>query len=141
MDDKPFIKNLLETPNTLVIGKKLSGAIPFVILYCLNLSLTVPIKDLEIFVFLDNPHLFNELSFSTPHIKNNVFSNLNEILIKLKMIIEKLKNRMDLFKQNNVTSLDSYNKIVNLNEKKLKTFVLVFNDLDLIVKNENANLI
>lgn len=141
LDDKPFIKNLLETPNTLVIGKKLSGAIPFVILYCLNLSLTVPIKDLEIFVFLDNPHLFNELSFSTPHIKNNVFSNLNEILIKLKMIIEKLKNRMDLFKQNNVTSLDSYNKIVNHNEKKLKTFVLVFNDLDLIVKNENANLI
>ena len=142
LDNKPFVKNLLETPNTLVIGKKLSGAVPFVILYCLNLCLTAPAKDLEIFIFLDNPqHLFNELFFLAPHIKNNVFSNLNEILIKLKMIIEELKNRMNLFKENNVTSLSSYNKIINVNEKKLKTFSLVFNDLDLIVKNESASLI
>lgn len=141
LENKPFIKNLLESPNTLVIGKKLSGAIPFVILYCLNLCLTTSTKDLEISIFLDNPHLFNELSFTTPHIKNNIFSNFNEILINLKMTIENLKNRMNLFKQNNVTSLSAYNKIVNLEEKKLKTIFLVFNDLDLIIKNENADLI
>ncbi len=141
LDNKPFVKNLLETPNTLVIGKKLSGAVPFVILYCLNLCLTVPTKDLEIFIFVDNPRLLNELSFSTTHIKNNIFSNFNEILVKLKMMVDELKNRMNLFKQSNVTSLSSYNKIVNVNEKKLKTIFLVFNDLDLIIKNENANLI
>lgn len=141
LENKPFIKNLLESPNTLVIGKKLSGAVPFVILYCLSLCLTTSTKDLEISIFLDNPHLFNELSFTTPHIKNNIFSNFNEILINLKMTIENLKNRMNLFKQNNVTSLSAYNKIVNLEEKKLKTVFLVFNDLDLIIKNENADLI
>lgn len=141
LDNKPFVKNLLESPNTLVIGKKLSGAVPFVILYCLNLCLTTPIKDLEIFVFLDNPHLFHELSFTPPHIKNNIFSNFNEVLINLKAMVEELKKRMNLFAENNVTSLDSYNKIVNVNEKKLKTILLVFNDLDLIIKNESANLI
>jgi hypothetical protein len=81
------------------------------------------------------------LSFTTPHIKNNIFSNFNEILINLKMVVENLKSRMNLFKQNNVTSLSAYNKIVNLEEKKLKTILLVFSDLDLIIKNENADLI
>ena len=141
LENKPFVKNLLESPNTLVIGKKLSGAVPFVILYCLSLCLTVPTKDLEIYIFLDNPHLFNELSFTTPHIKNNIFSNFNEILINLKTVVENLKNRISLFKQNNVTSLNAYNKIVNREEKKLKNIFLVFNDLDLIIKNENADLI
>ena len=140
--NKPFIKNLLESPNTLVIGKKLSGAVSFVALYCLCLCLTASTNDLEISIFLDNPHhLFNELFFSTPHVKNNVFSNFNEILIKLKTIVEELKNRINLFKKNNVTSISSYNKIVNLNEKKMKNIFLVFNDLDLIAKNESANLI
>lgn len=128
------------TPHLLVAGQAGSGKSVFLRALVLGMTAYHPPSQLQ--MVLVDPKLvtFTDLEARMgAHLASPVLNDVEEVLPKLDELVDEMARRYELFKQKKVQDLLQYNEVVSLEERLVRTIMVVDEFADLLfVKSSRA---
>lgn len=123
-DGKVISENLIELPNLIIAGTTGTGKSNLLSSFIINILYNMSPSELGM-VLIDtrktNFYKFEKI----PHLITPIINNAPRAIEVLKNLIDEMYKRYELFKENNVDNIDSYNKIAT---EKIKRIVLIIED-------------
>jgi hypothetical protein len=139
IDTTPLILNLNKHPNTLIIGRRGSGAAMLLTTLLMTLAYVNTPSELEYIVL--SPLGDKSLKYldNLPQMQGPLIEQLDECVTKLHQILQVIEDRESKFNEAGAKTLDEFNKFQNSDALKLKTIVLTISAFDHLIKNSLQN--
>jgi DNA segregation ATPase FtsK/SpoIIIE-like protein len=140
IDNTPLVVDTNKHPNTLIIGRRGSGAA--MLLTVLLISSAYVNTPSEIEYILLSPLGDKSLKYleNLPQMQSGIIDQPDECIAKLHQVLDIINDRESKFKEIGAKTLEEYNKYQSNTTIKLKTIILVISAFDQLVKNSLQNL-
>ena len=134
-DGKVISENLIELPNLIIAGTTGTGKSNLLSSFIINILYNMSPSELGM-VLIDTRKI-NFYKFERiPHLITPIINNAPRAREVLKNLIGEMYKRYELFEENNVDNIDTYNKIAT---EKIKRIVLIIEDFyDLMIYTDGS---